>query len=48
MNKRIKAGEKEADELKTRVVDQKKALAKLDRELEQAKKGMSALVWLCG
>lgn len=48
VNKRIKAGEKEADELKARVVDQKKALSKLDRELEQAKKGVLALVWLCG
>ena len=37
--RRIKAGEKEAGELAGRVTEQKKALARLDKELAKAKEG---------
>ena len=39
VNKRIKAGEKEAEEIKNRVQEQKKTLAKLEKELSKIKEG---------
>ena len=39
MTRRIKAGEKEASELGSRVQEQKKTLSKLEKELAKVKEG---------
>jgi hypothetical protein len=39
VNKRIRAGEKEAEEIKKRVIDQKKTLERLERDLAGVQDG---------
>ena len=46
VNKRIRAGEKEAEEIKKRVVDQKKTLERLERDLASVQEGEWA--WIGG